>query len=105
MEEVEDRLSVGGDARTPEPPEVLTDDELTSLALAADLDEPLDANAVPMDTYLASNVTSLPEWYMAPVRARCSGRFGRAVILAIVCSFLLIEAFGLCSTYGQLPFH
>ena len=27
------------------------------------------------------------------------------VVLAIVGAFLLIEAFGLCSTYGQLPFH
>jgi len=42
---------------------------------------------------------------MAPVTARHSGRRQRAVILSIVGAFLLIEAFGLCSTYGQFPFH
>jgi hypothetical protein len=39
---------------------------------------------------------------MPPVRAR-RGRRGRtAVVLAIVVAFLVIEAVGLCSTYGQL---
>jgi hypothetical protein len=42
---------------------------------------------------------------MAPVMARHSGRRRQAVILAVIGSFLLIEAFGLCSTYGQFPFH
>ena len=47
----------------------------------------------------------LPAWYMAPVMARHSGRRRKAIILAVVGAFLLIEAFGLCSTYGQFPFH
>jgi hypothetical protein len=99
------RSSTAGVSREPDPPEDLTDDELTALALAADPDQPLGADAVPIDIYLARKVTALPEWYMAPVMVRCSGRFGRAVILAVVSAFLLIEAFGLCSTYGQIPFH
>jgi hypothetical protein len=82
-----------------------TDDELASLALAADPDQPLDADAVPLDVYLARAVGPLPQWYMAPVMAgHCSLR-RRAVILAFVGALLIIEAFGLCSTYGQLPFH
>jgi hypothetical protein len=83
----------------------LTDEELTALALAADPDQPLDANAVPLAVYLAQVAAPLPEWYMAPVMARHSGRPRKAVILSVVGSFLLIEAFGLCSTYGQWPFH
>jgi hypothetical protein len=83
----------------------ITDEELTALALSADPDQPLDADAVPIGVYLANAVGPLPDWYMPPVMARHSGRRQRAVILAVVGSFVLIEAFGLCSTYGQWPFH
>ena len=83
----------------------ITDEELTALALAADPEQPLDPDAVPVAVYLADAAGPLPEWYMAPVMARHSGRSRRAVILAVIGSFLLIEAFGLCSTYGQWPFH
>ncbi len=85
--------------------EGFTDEELTALALAADADAPLDADAVPLDLYLATEVAPLPAWYMAPPRVRHVGRAGRAVVLALVASFLVIEAFGLCSTYGQSLFH
>jgi hypothetical protein len=84
---------------------VISDDELTALALSADPDLPLDPDAVPIGVYLANSAPPLPEWYMAPVMARHSGRRQKAVILAVVGSFVLIEAFGLCSTYGQWPFH
>jgi len=86
-------------------PDVISDEELTALALAADPDQPLDADAVPLSVYLANSPGPLPEWYMAPVMARHSGPRQRAVILSMVGAFLLIEAFGLCSTYGQFPFH
>jgi len=85
--------------------EPLSDEELTALALAADPDQPLDEDAVPIDVYLGSSSKPLPEWYMAPVMTRFTGRFGRAVVLTVASAFLLIEAFGLCSTYGQIPFH
>ncbi len=90
------------DAETPAP---ITDEELTALALAADPDQPLDPDAVPLAEYLAESFGPLPEWYMAPVMARHSGRRRQAIILAVIGAFLLIEAFGLCSTYGQFPFH
>lgn len=83
----------------------ITDDELAALALAADPDQPLPADAVPLDVYLATEAGPLPDWYMAPIMARHSGRRRQAVILAVIGAFLLIEAFGLCSTYGQFPFH
>jgi hypothetical protein len=88
-----------------EAPAPLTDEELTALALAADPDQPLDPDAVPLADYLAESFGPLPAWYMAPVMARHSGRRRQVIILAVIGAFLLIEAFGLCSTYGQFPFH
>jgi len=84
------------------------DDELTMLALADDPDTPLSPDAVPLGVYLDSldlGAGPLPDWYMPAVASGHSGRRRRVVILAIVAAFVLIEAFGLCSTYGQLPFH
>jgi hypothetical protein len=39
---------------------------------------------------------------MPPVVAGVSTGWRRPVVFAIVASFLLIDAFGLCITYGQL---
>ena len=83
----------------------ISDEELTALALAADPDAPLSDDAVPLADYLAEGFGPLPEWYMAPVMARHSGRRRQVIILGVIGAFLLIEAFGLCSTYGQFPFH
>jgi hypothetical protein len=81
----------------------LTDDELTALAMAADYDAPLGDDAVPIHIHLAQFAgAALPQWYMAPATA-CSGRRWRTpVVLAIIAAFLLIEALGLCNTFGQL---
>jgi hypothetical protein len=78
----------------------LSDDELTALALAADPDQPLDADAVPLTFDQTGN--GLPGWYMPPVMARGASRWRRSVVFALVAAFLLIDAFGLCITYGQL---
>jgi hypothetical protein len=94
-------------------PAEISDAELAALALAADPHQPLDANAVPFDfylgqtvgNYLGQTVGNLPEWYMPPVMARRSRRARKLIVLAIIGAFLAIEAAGLCSTYGQLPFH
>ena len=85
--------------------DAFSDEELSELALAADPLQPLAPDAVPIDVYRATVGPGLPQWYMAPVMVRASGRVGRVVVLAVVSAFLLIEAFGLCSTYGQLPIH
>jgi hypothetical protein len=79
-----------------------TDAELTALALAADPDVPLEDDAVPLTSYPDRSAVALPEWYMPPVTARRGKRWRTAVVLAIVVAFLVIEAVGLCSTYGQL---
>ena len=86
----------------PDPDDPITDEELTALALAADPDAPLDPEAVPLSAYLAQIPGLLPGWYMPPAMASSGHRWRTAVILAIVVAFLMIEAWGLCSTYGQV---
>jgi hypothetical protein len=85
--------------------DALTDEELERLALSADPDQRIDPDAVPIDVYLATDAGPLPQWYMPAVTARHSSRRRRAVVIGLIAAFVLIEAFGLCSTYGQLPFH
>ncbi len=79
-----------------------TDAELTELALAADPDAPLDVDAVPLSEYLNEAPGLLPPWYMPAPMARRSPSWQLPVVLVIVAAFLIIEAFGLCSTFGQL---
>ena len=81
---------------------MFTDEELTQLALAADPEEPLPEDAVPIGTYLSQIPTSLPLWYMPPVVRSGRRRWKTPVVLAVVSAFVLIDAMGLCSTYGIL---
>ncbi|MEY2424210.1 MAG: hypothetical protein QOI95_4277 [Acidimicrobiaceae bacterium] len=86
----------------------MTDDELTALALAADPDAPIDLDAIPLGDYLRSEDDDrlLPEWYMPapmPGARRLRGWRRRVAILVIV-AFVLIDAYGLCSTYGSVVF-
>jgi hypothetical protein len=71
------------------------------LALSADPDQPVSPDAVPWAIYGPEMTTFLPQWYMPPVMAR-GGRWRVPVIVMVVAAFLLIDAFGLCITYGQL---
>ena len=80
----------------------ISDSELTSLALAADPDLPLDPDALPLALYLSQVPSILPGWYMPQVMARSGNRWRVLVVLAIIIAFVLIEALGLCNTYGQL---
>jgi len=83
----------------------LTDDELADLALAADPDAPLPDDAVSLwDVAPHEGGDLLPEWYMpAPSAGTPSFRgWRRWLILLIVVTFVALEAYGLCSTYGQV---
>lgn len=85
----------------------LTDDELCALALDADVDGPPERDAVPMAEYLAANGSPdngglLPSWYMPAPMSRLRPSWRSPVVFAIVSAFLLIEAAGLCSTFGQI---
>ncbi len=79
-----------------------TEAELTALALAADPDAPVDVDAVPLSVYLGQGAGLLPSWYMPEPMVRQGGRWRLPVVLVIVAAFVIIEAFGLCSTFGQL---
>jgi len=78
----------------------LSDEELTRLALAADPDQPLDPDARPLDLFHQPGL--LPASYMPPVSVRTGKRWQAGLALTIVVALLVIEAFGLCITYGVL---
>jgi hypothetical protein len=82
--------------------EGLTDEELTELALAADPGAPLSEDAVPIGIHLARFAAPLPSWYMPPALSREGRRWKTPFVIAIVSAFLLIDAMGLCNTYGLL---
>jgi len=86
----------------------LTDQELCALALGAVADRPPAHDAVPIGDYLAARGGAvddgglLPSWYMPAPTTRMRPRWLTPVVLAIVATFLLIEAAGLCSTFGHI---
>ena len=96
----EDFAALGGEVNGADWSEPVTGDELDELALAADPNAPIPANAVPYDKVIGSGVSLLPDWYMGHATAVHASRWRRPVILAVVAAFLLIDAAGLCSTYG-----
>ena len=82
----------------------VSDEELEAEALAADPNAALDDDALPFP--LAGQVDDgfglLPDWYMPPARRSPSTRAVASIVLLIVGSLLLSEAFGLCLTYGRV---
>ncbi len=83
----------------------ITDEELTELALAADPDAPLPEDAVPIGVHMSQFAPApLPLWYMPAVVRSSGGRWRLPVVVAVVSAFFLIDALGLCNTYGILSF-
>ena len=89
----------------------LTDEELTELALAAGPDGGVADDAVPLSEFLGGKECAgadnlLPGWYMPPPMgaSRLLQGWRRRTVLLIVASFVLINAVGLCSTYGYVGF-
>lgn len=82
----------------------LSDAELTALALAADVGSPPDGDAVPLAVYLGARPDPLPSWYMPAVMVRSGTRWRIPVVAVVVGAFLVIEALGLCNTFGSLGF-
>jgi len=82
--------------------DVLSDDELTALAMADLPGQPPAADAVPLASFLGDDPGLLPTWYMPTPMTRIRPRWRTPVVLAIVAAFVAIEAFGLCSTFGQI---
>jgi hypothetical protein len=79
-----------------------TDEELTALALATEPGAPAGQDAVPLGVYLGETAGPLPDWYMPSPITRIHAWWRFPVVLTIVGAFLIIEALGLCNTYGIL---
>jgi hypothetical protein len=85
----------------------VTDEELARLALAADPDTTVDDDAVCLSDLggfsEAGDGGLLPAWYMPGALAgvRLTG-WRRTAALTIIVAFLLITAYGLCNTYGDM---
>jgi hypothetical protein len=82
--------------------ELLSDEELEELALAADPTAPLPDDAVSYELIVGSGPELLPDWYMGHATRVHASKWRRPVILALVVAFLAIDAAGLCSTYGWI---
>lgn len=83
------------------------DEELAALALAADPDAPVAADAIPLHELLGGAADELlPGWYMPPPmgRSRLLQGWRRRIVVLVIASFVLINAYGLCSTYGRVGF-
>ena len=87
---------------------VISDDDLTRLALSADPEMALDDDAVSLWDLVDDDGAPqlLPEWYMpSPARGRPVFRgWRRRIIVTLVITFVAINAYGLCSTYGVVRF-
>jgi len=87
----------------------LTDDELAAIAVAADPDVELGDDATSLwDLIGSASPGGLPQWYMPSAVAgvlsqpRAHRRWRKRTALVVIGSFLVIDACGLCATYGQL---
>lgn len=77
-----------------------SDEELTALALAADPDRPIPADAVPFDTSQgADGIDLLPEWYM-PAASLRRLRPRTIVLAGVAIALFVINVGGVCVTYG-----
>jgi len=87
----------------------LTDEELAAIAVDADPDVEIGDDATSVwDLIGCTSPGGLPQWYMPSPLAgalphpRTHSRWRRRLALVIILSFLVIDAYGLCATYGPL---
>jgi hypothetical protein len=79
---------------------MITDAELEAEALSADPETPVDDDAVSFFDLAPTPSALVGDWYMPAPMARHLDGWRRLCVFALVATFLLIEAAGLCSTYG-----
>lgn len=87
--------------------EPLPDDELAALSLAADPDAPISDDAVCLwDMTGPDAARLLPDWYMPAATGGAAPLRGwrRRVVLLVIVTFVVINAYGLCSTYGWVGY-
>jgi hypothetical protein len=98
------------DAKVEDAEDGISDDELAELALAADPDTVAGDDAIPLSELLGQAGPGtgdlLPGWYMPPTvgGSRVLQGWRRRIVLIVIASFVLINAYGLCSTYGHVGF-
>lgn len=80
----------------------ISNEELSELALGVGTDPPLanDVRAICFVPEYSSGL--LGAWYMPPVATRRVAGWRKWVVLSIVGIFLILEALGLCSVFGQV---
>ena len=76
----------------------ISDDELAALALAANPDQQIDDDAVPLDLNEPRGL--LPVWYMPAPTSTPHGAARRWVLGWLVLSLVAVNGAGLCVTYG-----
>lgn len=84
--------------------ELIDDDELAAEAVAADPNPDL-ADAIPFAVMIGGEPrAALPEWYMPAPMSGAPRLVGwrRNVVFLFIASLIVIEAAGLCTTYGRL---
>jgi hypothetical protein len=81
---------------------VITDEELTALALAAAGDDDLAPDAQPWADAMAPGSDLLPSWYMPGTVRHTRSRWHSAIVILIVAGFVIINLAGFCITYGHL---
>ena len=85
--------------------DVLSDAELTAFALAAEPEPALDDDAVPIRPIDGpGSEPTLPDWYMPAPSSGVRPGWRRRIAIVVVSSILLINAAGLCVTYGPVTF-
>lgn len=77
-----------------------TDEELTAQALAADPNEPLADDAVPLRLTNLEGEPLLPEWYMPASSGRARRDWRSRVAISMAVGIVLINACGICITNG-----
>ena len=84
---------------------MIDDDELLAQALAADPDAPLPADAIPFAAGDVAGTAPLGDWYMpSSVQASAEPGWRRRVAIGVIGCIGLVNAAGLCITYGHLTF-
>jgi len=80
-----------------------TDEELTELALDAELFDPFDPEVDRFDGPDPVKFAVIPEWYM-PAPGIVRSKFRAAVMLGFAASLIVVTVGGFCVTYGVPEF-
>jgi hypothetical protein len=84
------------------PTPMISDEELTSLALAADPHPVIDPRVAPWRPMADAVTGLLPDWYMPTPSGTQRGTASKVAIGIVIVSFVVINALGLCITNGFL---